>query len=205
MEAMIDGKTLFDSSGEFRVGVIPTSLLLDQTQTIRSIPINLVGRHMDERRLWTPLALCLEEVEGAARVHIENVEGSRGCQIVAGLSRRMNDRVRPDLLNQIQDRSSIPDIQLVGMEVAILLSQSSPIPGSVAWRTKEIGPQIVIDPVHFAVLCCEKGDCLAADQSARAGYQQVLHLTTIMPDPVSIAQKAFGHRKPSFSDDRVRG
>jgi hypothetical protein len=68
------------------------------------------------------------------------------------------------------------------MEVAILLLQPFCIPGSVAWRTKEIGPQIVIDPTHFGALCCEKGDCLAADQSARAGHQQFLHLTTIMPE-----------------------
>jgi hypothetical protein len=48
MEALIDGKTLFDSSGEFRVGVIPTGLLLDQVQTIRSIAVNFVRRHVDE-------------------------------------------------------------------------------------------------------------------------------------------------------------
>jgi hypothetical protein len=52
------------------------------------------------------------------------------------------------------------------MEVAILLSQSFRIPGSVARRTKEIGPQIVIDPVHFGSLGSEKRDHLAADQSA---------------------------------------
>src|SRR5258707_11653350 len=99
MEALIDGKTLFDSCGEFRVGVIPAGFFFHQVQTIRSIPINLVGRHMDERGLRTPLARRLEQVEGAASVHIEIIKGPRSRQIMTGLSGRMNDRVRSDLLN----------------------------------------------------------------------------------------------------------
>ena len=49
--------------------------------------------------------------------------------------------------------------------VDVLLLQPFRIPGSVAWRTKEIGPQIVIDPMNFGAFRGEKGDCLAADQS----------------------------------------
>jgi hypothetical protein len=100
MGALIDRKTLFDSSGEFRVGVIPTGLFFDQVQTIRSIAVNLVGRHMDKRGLRAPLVRCLEQIEGAARVHIEIIKGPRSRQIMTGLSGCMNDRVRPDLLNQ---------------------------------------------------------------------------------------------------------
>jgi hypothetical protein len=58
----------------------------------------------------------------------------------------------------------------VGMEVAMLLLQRFRIPGSVAWRTKEIGSKIVVHPMNFGAFRGEKGDCLAADQSTWAGY-----------------------------------
>src|SRR5215471_3722694 len=50
MHGVIDGKSLFDAVEVSRIGVVPSSLLFNQRQPVRTVPVDLVSRHVHEWR-----------------------------------------------------------------------------------------------------------------------------------------------------------
>src|ERR1019366_7198831 len=73
---LIYGKALWNAVRKLRVGVIPAPIQFLEGNSIRPIPINLVGGHVDEGRLRAIAAGGLEQVQRAYSVYIKVVEGN---------------------------------------------------------------------------------------------------------------------------------
>src|SRR6516162_8448138 len=102
MHRMIYRKGLADSGGILRIRVVPACLFFYQLESVRSIAVNLIRRHMNERRVRTNIPNGLEKIQRADRVDIEIVERPRCGEVVAWLCGRMNNCSRGDRANRVR-------------------------------------------------------------------------------------------------------
>ena len=66
------------------VRVVPALGQLDQRKPVRAVTVHLVGGHVDERGVGTVPPAGLKEVQGAAGVRIEILEGNGGGAVGEG-------------------------------------------------------------------------------------------------------------------------
>ena len=100
-----------------RVGVVPARLQLRERECVFGpVAVDLVRRHVDERRLGAGLARGLEQVQRADGVHVEVVERDGRGAIVRRLGRGVDDRRRAAAPHQRQDACAVADVELVMAE-----------------------------------------------------------------------------------------
>ena len=94
VQTLIDGEGLRDAVFPVLVGVVPAFRQLDQGDAVGAVAIHLVCGHVNERRVRTVPAAGLQDVQGAAGVGIEVVEGNGGGAVVRGLGGGVDDQDR---------------------------------------------------------------------------------------------------------------
>lgn len=92
MFAGVDGEGFSDAVCIGGVVVVPAGFQLFQADGVGLVPIDLVGRHMDEGAGDAGPAGGFKKVEGADCVDVEVVERARGGEVVAGLGGGVDDR-----------------------------------------------------------------------------------------------------------------
>ena len=176
--AGVDREGFRDAVRVGRVVVVPACLQLLEPNRVGLVPIDLVGRHMDERAGEAGAAGGLKKIEGADRVDIEVVERAGGGEVVTGLGGGVDDRSGFEFLNEGQDRGAIPDIELVMAEGGKGLGEAVLVPAGVSARAKEIGPLVVVDSVDFFAARGKEGDYFRSDQARGTGYEE-LHASNL--------------------------
>ena len=96
----VDAEVLADAREILRPGVFPAGFQFVEFQLVGGVAVDLVGRHVDERRFRHVAPHAFQQVERAHGVHVEIVERPRGRQVVARLGRGVDDRIRPQFVDQ---------------------------------------------------------------------------------------------------------
>ena len=174
MLGLVDRKALGNAVRELRVGVVPAPLQLLEGDGVGPVAIDLVGGHVNERRLGAVAARRLQQVQRAHGVHVKVIEGNAGRQIVRGLGRGVDDDGRLERLDQLQDGGAVADIQLVVGEAGQRLPQPLLVPAGVALRAEEGLALVVVHPVNCKAAPMEEGGDFRANQAGRAGDKTVL-------------------------------
>src|SRR5262249_34860013 len=146
--------------------IIPAQLFLHQVETIGSVAVNFVRRHMDKRRFRTGGSYGLKQIQSADRIDIEIIKRPAGSQIMAGLRSRMNDCLWGNLANSLGNSCSVADIEFAVAKAGKFPFETFPIPPRVSLRPEKIAPHIVIQAMHLPALSREKCNHFAADQAA---------------------------------------
>ena len=133
-------------------------------------------QHEDEDRVPCKSARRFEQVERAARVHVEIVERARCCQIVARLGCRVDDHVRLDLLDQRQYTCPVADVQLEMREVLAGRLQALLISARIAFFAEEIAPHVIVDAEDLPAERVKIGDDFRPNQAVRASDNQFVHV-----------------------------
>ena len=120
---------------------------------------------MDERRLGAGLARGLEQVEGADGVGVEIVEGNRRGAIVRGLGGGVDDGVRGEGLDEVEDAGAIADIEFVMFEVGEFFLESALVPAGVAHGAEEDGALVIVESVNVISPGVEQDAYFGTDQS----------------------------------------
>src|SRR5262249_46236775 len=142
---------------------------------VRSVAVYLVRAHEDERRLGAGLAHGLEQVQRAARVDVEIVEGAVLGEVVRWLRGGVDQEVRLEAADEVDHRRAVPDVERMVGEVRGQLPQALEIPGGVAVWSEEVTPHVVVDAVPLPAAMIEEGRSLGADEPAAAGDEDPLH------------------------------
>ncbi len=100
MLRLIDREGLGNALRERRIGVVPARLEFCQRNAVRRVAVDLVRRHVDERRLRAGPPRRFEQVQRADGVGVEIVERNRRRAIVARLRGGVHDDVRPQARDQ---------------------------------------------------------------------------------------------------------
>jgi hypothetical protein len=104
---------------------------------------------MHERTLRAALVRGLKQVERAHRVGVEIVERDRRRTVVAGLGRRVHDRIGLELSHHRQHPLAVADVQLDVLEaLPQLLLQPLLVPARIPLRPEEHGPLVFVQPLH---------------------------------------------------------
>jgi hypothetical protein len=85
------------------------------------------------------------------------------------------DQVEAMTLEQLLKRNPVANIQLNVLKVPRDSLQSLEVPGRVAGLTKKEATHIVIHPDDLITLPVEMFNGFGPDQTAAAGYQNILH------------------------------
>ncbi len=78
----------------------------------------------------------------------------------------MNDRVDMQLLEKIEDRRTVPNVDRMMLEAAHVFHELLESPRRVALRSEKLAPHIIVDAVNAVPLAREILDSLRADQPA---------------------------------------
>ena len=168
--AGVDRKGFSDAIGIGGVVVVPAGFQLFQANCVGLVPINLVGRHMDEGAGDAGAAGGFKKVEGASGVDVKIVERAGGGEVVAGLSGGVDDRSRFEFFDEGQDRGAVTNIEFVMAEGGEGLGEAALVPAGVSAWAKEVGPLVVVDSVDFFAARGKEGDHFGSDQARGAGY-----------------------------------
>ena len=125
--------------------VVPAGRQFDELQLVRRVAVDLVGAHEHEWSFGGVAPVRFQEVECAGGVRFEVVEGTLGGKVVGWLRSAVDDRVRPDTLEQVEDRDSVPDVRVVVAEAWVRLAETLEVPRGVAVRAEEVGSHVVVD------------------------------------------------------------
>jgi len=101
--AGVDRKGFRDAVGIGGVVVVPTGFQLFQANRVGLVPVDLVGRHMDEGAGGAEAAGGFKKVEGADCVDVEVIERARGSEVVARLGGGVNDRGGVEFFDECED------------------------------------------------------------------------------------------------------
>ena len=151
------------------IGVIPPPGFLNQRHPIGTITVNLVGGHVNERRLRCMGAAGFQEVESANRVGVEIIKRNGCGPIVRRLRRRVHDKARPQFLHQLAEAGAVADIQFVVVKVGHGSLQPLLVPARVGLRPEENRSLVVIQPMDLEPPCREKNTNLRTDQPIGTG------------------------------------
>ena len=165
MFAGVDGKGFGDAIGIGGVVVVPTGFQLFQSNRVWLVPIDLVGRHMDEGAADAGAAGGFKKVEGADCVDVEVIERARGGEVVAGLGGGVDDGGGFKFFDEGEDRGAVPNIELMMAEGGEGLSEAMLVPAGVSTWAKEVGPLVVVDSVDFLATGGKEGDDFRADEA----------------------------------------
>ena len=100
---------------------------------------------MNERRLWTKTARCLEQVKRSQRIHLEIEKRDRCGAIMRRLGCGVNDQVRLQFLHELQDSFAIADIDRQMAVVRNLGLQLPEHPTRVALGSEEDGSMVAVN------------------------------------------------------------
>ena len=175
VQRAVDGARLVDPLVERGFRVVPASLELDERDAIRRVPVHLVRRQKDERRLGGVPARGLEQVERADRVHVEVVEGPAGGEVVRRLGGGVDDEVGLVSSDERVHAVAVPQVEVVVREALRLRPQAREVRCGIAEVTEEVAAHVVVDAVDVPAALVEEGDQLTADEAARPGDERRGH------------------------------
>jgi hypothetical protein len=169
VEAGVDATVLAHSMPVGLIGVLPTGLEFLQRDLIGGVAIDLVGAHVDERRLRRTAPHGLEEVQRADGVDLEIVERPVLGQVVRRLGGAVDQEIGPGVGDLSEDRVTVPDVEIAMGEARRFAPDPLQVPGGVAIVSEEGPAQVVVDADHLPSPLIEERHGFGADQSAAAG------------------------------------
>lgn len=173
---LINGEVLGDAIRVDGIGVVPAGFQFGQCDGVGPVAVDLVGGHVDERRLRAGLAGGFEQVEGADRVGVEVVERDGGSTVVRRLGGGVDDGVGPDLAQQREDTLAVADVEfVVNKGVTEGFGEPSLVPSGIALRAEKDGALVVVHAVDFPAECGKMDADFRADKAGRAGDEKFFH------------------------------
>ena len=100
----------------------------------------------------------LQKVERPHGVNVKIIKGPGGGEVVAGLGGGVDNGRGLKLSDKLQNGLAIANIQLMVFEVFKLFRQPLLVPAGVTAGAKEVGPLVIVDPVHLRPLPSEVAD-----------------------------------------------
>src|ERR1039458_8782424 len=137
MLGLVNGKSLGDAVRELRVGVVPTPVQFLEGNGIGPIPIDLVGGHVNERRLRAMATGGFQQVQRASRISVKVVKRNGCSAIVAWLGSGVDNGMGTQLFHQGEHSLPVPNVEFVVDESRQLLLEPLLVPTSVALRTEK--------------------------------------------------------------------
>jgi len=134
---LVDRKGFRNAIGVRRVAVVPAGGEFDQFDRVRRITVDLVRRHVDERRLRAGLACRLKQVERAAGVGVEIVKRDGCGAIVARLRRSVDYGGGFELSHECEHAVPVANVEFVMHEARQGLLQPALVPPRIALRPEE--------------------------------------------------------------------
>src|SRR5439155_20435566 len=124
--------------------VFPARFQLPETDGVRAIAVDLVGRHVDKGRLRAGAACRLQQVQRSHGVHFKIEEGDLGCPVVRRLRGSVDDQMRTDPADQVQNGLAVADVERLMLIGGNLPDQALKTPTRVAFRTEKYRAEVVI-------------------------------------------------------------
>ena len=172
---LVDGEILGDAVGVGGIVIIPTGFEFLEFDVIRTVAVNLVGRHVDEGRPGAGATDGFEQVQGADGIGVEVIERDGGGAVVAGLRGGVDDGVGLELGDEIEDALAVADVEFVVVEVFDQLGQALLVPAGVTLRSEENGALVVVEAVDFPTEVGEVETNLRADEAGGSSDEKFFH------------------------------
>ncbi len=164
MLGLINRKILRNTVCVGRIGVVPAGFEFVQGQRIGPVAIDLVGRHVDERRFRAGAPSGFQQVQRPHRVGVKIVERNCGRTIMRRLGGGVNDAVRLQPGDQVKDGLAVTDVELVVNKAGKLRGEPRLVPAGIARFAKENRPLVVIHAVESETHATEIKAHLGADE-----------------------------------------
>ena len=155
------------------VGVVPAGFKFAQWQMVGCIAVDFVGAQVHERGFGASATSGFEEVHGADGVGVEVIKGDGGGAVVAGLGGGVDDGVRLEAGNEVEDALAVADVEFVVGEVLELGSETFLVPTGVALGPEEDSTLVVVHTVDMPAELVEVTADFAADEAGGAGHNKV--------------------------------
>ncbi len=123
-----------------------------QRDAVGPVPVDFVGRHVDERRLGTGSPGGFEKMQRSKRIHFEIEKGNGGGAVMRRLRGGVDDQVRAHFIEQRQHALAVPNVER-GVPIAgDLPAQVLEHPTGIALRPEENRAMVVVDAVNLESL-----------------------------------------------------
>ena len=155
------------------VGVVPAGFKFAQWQMVGCIAVDFVGAQVHERGFGASATSGFEEVHGADGVGVEVIKWDGGGAVVAGLGGGVDDGVRLEAGNEVEDALAVADVEFVVGEVLELGSETFLVPTGVALGPEEDSTLVVVHTVDMPAELVEVTADFAADEAGGAGHNKV--------------------------------
>src|SRR5882762_1183736 len=167
----VDAESLVDSLRESPIGIVPARFLLNKSDLVGRVAVDLVGRHVDEGAVDRVTPDSFKHIECSDRIDVEIVEWPGGGEVVARLGCRVHGERGLQRGDQRVYPATVADVELVMLEPSVGLDEAPLVPTRVPARPEEVGAHVVVHPVDFPVEAAEIFDDLGSDQTGRSGYE----------------------------------
>jgi hypothetical protein len=152
------------------IRVIPAGFEFPERKMIRAIAIDFIRAHQNEHGIRSVLATSFKQVERTDSIHVKIVEWALGRQIMAWLSRGVNDQFEPTAANKLIDAASVAYVERHVAKVSALSFEPRPILVSITLWAEEIGPHVVVNSRDGEAKVVKENHGLRTDQAIAARY-----------------------------------
>ena len=175
MLRLVDGKILRDAVGISRIVIVPPGFEFLEPDEVRTVPVDLVGRHVDEGRFRAGAADGLEQIQGADRVGVEVVERDGRCAVMAGLRGGVDHGIGLELGQEVENAWAVADIEFMVVKVFDQPGETLLVPACVALRSEKDGPLVVVEAVDFPAEAGKVEANFRADEAGGSGDEEFFH------------------------------
>ena len=172
---LVDGKILRDAVGISRIVIVPPGFEFLEPDEVRTVPVDLVGRHVDEGRFRAGAADGLEQIQGADRVGVEVVERDGRCAVMAGLRGSVDHGIGLKSGQEVEHSLAVADIKFMVVEVFNQRSQAFLVPACVTLRPEKHGALVVVETVDFPAEAGKVEANFRADEAGGSGDEEFFH------------------------------
>jgi hypothetical protein len=130
---------------------------------------------MNEDSVWHALSDRLKNIQSTECINFEVVEGHFRGEIMAWLSRCMDNQSRVHLFHNLTDSNSISNVNVMMAEMGVRPQKTGRVSSCVSFRTEEIRPHVVINAVDLPSLSGEIVDYFAPYEARRSGDHESVH------------------------------
>jgi hypothetical protein len=127
------------------VGIFPPCLELFHRDRVRTVSINLIGRHVNEWRLRARPPCRFQQVQGGERIHFEIQKWNGRSPVMRWLGSAMHNDIGPRLFDQCKDSFAVSDVEAGVLIVWNVALQALPSPRGIAFGSEKDGAVVIVD------------------------------------------------------------
>lgn len=168
---LIDTEVLLNPVEMALLRVVPTGVEFPQRDLVWRVTVHFVCGHVNERRFRACSPRRFQKIQSSYRVRVEVIIRDRGGTIVARLSCSVNDGVRPECVDEIQDTVPVANIEFMMLETRKVVLQPALVPARISLWPEKDRTLIVVQAMDFPPCPREVGANFGSDEAGRTGNQ----------------------------------